>query len=246
MFKFLVGDKSTDEELFDAMAGLINKNMAQRSTLRVSRAYIEIGFGVYSLLTTVSVKDKLVAIAPDYGLNPERTHSLLKIEANVEEESATRGGVIARNLAESMNISKKEVIGIILLLRGDLQNARVMDILRKFTNRYNMLKNELELLRALMALITSLDEKEVLSSLKILALPYPFLILLGKKLVHPKNIAIQEFTKAGVAEADEVLRSREDLDVDNKEKYNEWLKALTRAILNSCGGAEEDAHVADE
>lgn len=87
------------------------------------------------------------------------------------------------------------------------------------------------LIKSLLALIVSDDSEEVLNALKILKVRDQSLALLGKKMVHPKFIDSKDFEAVGLPEYLPVLKERFTLDMDHEEKFERWMRALSRAIL---------------
>ena len=198
MIKFAFGDKTFDEKFFEDVATLINEYVfGKESQYNIHKGFVEVAFGLYTLLTTKNVKKSLTKMAERFGVDPHSAEAFLRISSKVEFSTESWHKFMNSDLmnlvSKSLRISKKEVTGIISLLMGDLLNPNIEEILTNFCIRHEMPDALVPLIKSLLALIVSDDSEEVLNALKILKVRDQSLALLGKKMVHPKFIDAKDF-----------------------------------------------------
>ncbi len=237
MFKFAFGDKTMDEKFFKDVASLINEYVFDKGSIyKIHKGFVEVAFGLYTLLTTKNVKKSLTKMAERFGVDPHTAEAFLRISSKVEFSTESWHKFMNSDLmhivAKSLRISKNEVTGIISLLMGDLVNPNIEEILTNFCIRHEMSESLVPLIKSILALIVSDDSEEVLNALKMLKIKDQSLALLGKKLVHPKFIDDNDFYSVGVPYGHPLLKDRLTLDVDDEEKFNRWMRSLSRAIMN--------------
>ena len=94
-----------------------------------SHTFIEIGFGIYSLLHTRNVKNKLTKMADKYGVDPHSANSFLHISSKLELSSKGWKNFMTSDLMEvitkGFRVSKNEVVGLIQMLMGDFKSKNV-------------------------------------------------------------------------------------------------------------------------
>ena len=130
---------------------------------------------------------------------------MLKIASKVDYTEENWKHLISSDIiavaSKELRISKRDVSGLISLLMGDLKNPYIENILKSFCLRSKFSLEALPLLTALIILFTSKDNSEVLQAIRMLGLQkYEVLILIGKKMIHPKYIDDLDLMSFGIKE----------------------------------------------
>lgn len=55
-------------------------------------------------------------------------------------------------------------------------------------------------------------------------------------MVHPKFVDEEDFIAVGIPKNSNLLKERLTLDVDDEEKYERWMRNLSRAIMQQDRG----------
>ena len=148
--------------------------------------------------------------------------------------------------SKELRISKRDVSGLISLLMGDLKNPYIENILRSFCIRNKFSLHALPLLTALINLFTSKDNSEVLQAIRMLGLQrYQALIMISKKMIHPKYVDDLELISFGIKEEHlkkeekGILKERLELTLDDND-VNDWINKAAKIMLSGKNFKKKD------
>ena len=201
---------------------------------------VSVAHGIFSILRSVNVKRSLGRAAQEFDVDRHTADAILKIASKLEfsPESWRRfvGTDIIAVASKELRISKREVSGLISLLMGDLQNPYVESLLRSFLSRNNFPHALLPFLTAVLNLLTSKDNSEVLHAVRTLGLQhYQSLIMIGKKMIHPKYVDEHELLGFGLRQENlkdtdkSLIQERLELSMDTND-IHDWINRAAKHI----------------
>jgi len=194
---------------------------------------LNFSLNLYSLFTTKNLTKRLVKTSSKFGIDPKSAECLINITSHHEfspsrlEEQVGTG--ILGAVGKQLRISKKEVSGLISLCMGDLSNPSIETLMRVMFARNNLPLSLISLVKALLALFTSKETEELLNAADILKLNEKMWILLGKKLIHPRNIPETYFTSLGIKAEDPLLEQRNYQDMKT-ELFSSWMHNIIKTL----------------
>lgn len=254
LFKVVTVDKSLDERYFDQVNDrgryLLKKLGRQNDDQFLHRDFVELSYGMFTILNSVNVKKNLVKAAREFNVDRQTAEAILKIASKVDHSEENWKKLITSDIiavaSKELRISKRDVSGLISLLMGDLKNPYIENILRSFCLRNKLPLPALPLLSALITLFTSKDNSEVLQAIRILGLQrYQSLIMIGKKMIHPKYIDELELISFGIKEEHlkkkekGLLKERLELTFQEAD-YNDWVNRAAKLMISGKNVRKKD------
>ena len=103
------------------------------------RDFVEIAYGIFTILNTSNVKKSLAKTAEEFGIDRHTSEAMLGISSKIEFSGESWRKFMATDIialaSKELRIGKRDVAGVISLLMGDLSNPYTENIIRSFCSR---------------------------------------------------------------------------------------------------------------
>ncbi len=144
---------------------------------------------------------------------------------------------VANILSAKLRIEPDCVLGLICLIKGDIDSPYMDEVLEPFCKRNKVTEDFIPYIKALLTILTSKDPDVLADALSTFGAPHEELVtwlLMGRRVLHPRHVPEKEFRLLELPVGKSVIKDRDALLMlpDSPVTWNMWLNDM-RVLLET-------------
>ena len=191
--------------------------------------FVKFSLDLLPLMNITSGKRAIISDRAKFGIKEEYA----KLVAIMGETDINLAVILKFNdepfmhsISEKVHIPHHILNGLILFISGFVSSSEVYPFIEEVCKRANIDKSFTNVALSLLVCLVSNDCYQLLPRIRQLEIKESVWILLGKKMIHPMNIADRFFEDLKLNINAQAIKHRKVVDINNKEMWERWVSDI--------------------